>query len=316
MRAKSFACVLAVFFAVLALGGGCSKEENTLVYSKTKLKGVTNLRAFSAGANSVGLIWSPTPDTSNDQFIAIKVTARVGTTEWSSTTLPKNTAETFVVMDFLNEGTVYTFEVVCKAADNSANYTDSDPARITWAPARRLNNDNAVKVYEVAAPDSNGLQLFDGIGPHVFSSRVPAYQPIIDVVLDSTASGIVIMKSAHLNRFGGGTRRTKFSTFDTLASTFNYGRVAPPDPSTYVRDSIFIGPEIITSGRVYYVVTQDGNYARILLEKNSPTPGEPGSLLFGQAPNRYLRIRVSYQTSAGVIYAKPAVNGAGTVPAQ
>lgn len=316
MRAKKTASVLTLFAAVIALGVGCSKEENTLIYNKTKLRGVTNLRAFSAGANSVGLLWSATPDTSNNQFNAIRVTAKTGTAEWSSMTLPKNTFESVVIVDFLNEGTVYTFEVVCKAIDNSVNYADSDPVRISWAPARRLNGDIAVKVYEVAAPDSNGLQLFDGIGPHVFSSRVPAYQPVLDVVIDSTASGIVIMKSAHLNRFGGSTRRTKFSTFDTLANTFNYGRIAPPDPSTYVRDSIFIGPEIITSGRVYYVVTQDGNYARLLLEKNSPTPGEPGSLLFGQAPDRYLRIRVSYQTSAMIIYAKPGSGGPKATSAQ
>jgi len=308
MGARSIATLLAVAMVMI---GGCSKEENTLVYNKTKLRGVTNLRAFSAGANSVGLLWSATPDTSNSQFSSIRVTAKVGNAEWSSITVPRTTFESVVIMDFLNEGTVYTFEVVCVANAGSANYTDSDPVRISWAPARRLNGDIAVKVYEVSAPDSNGLQLFDGIGPHVLSARVPAFQPIIDVVIDSTASGIVIMKSAHLNRFGGGTRRTKFSTFDTLANSFNYARFAPPDPSTYVRDSIFIGPEIITSGRVYYVLTQDGNYARILLEKNSPTPGEPGSLLFGQAPNRYLRVRVSYQTSPGVIYAKPGSNDTG-----
>ncbi len=316
MGAIRLAIVLTISAGAMALVAGCSKEENTLVYNKTKLRGVTNLRAFSAGANSVGLLWSATPDTSNGSFTGIRVTARVGNAEWSSTTLPKNTFETVVIMDFLNEGTIYTFEVVCKAADNSPNYTDSDPVRISWAPARRLNADIAVKVYEVAAPDSNGLQLFDGIGPHVFSSRVPAYQPVLDVVIDSTASGIVIMKSAHLNRFGGGARRTRFSTFDTLANSFNYARVAPPDPSTYVRDSLFIGPEIITSGRVFYAVTQDGNYARLLLENDSPTPGAPGSLLFGQAPNRYLRIRVSYQTSAGIIYAKPGSSGAGTSPAK
>lgn len=303
--AKSLVASLTAVLVAAMTFSGCSKEENTLVYSKTKLKGVSNLRAFSAGANSVGLLWSASPDTSNSQLTTIRVIAKIGNTEWSSTTVPRTTNETVVLMDFLNEGTVYTFEVVCVASPNSANYTDSDPVKISWAPARRLNRDEAVKVYEGAAPDSNGLQLFDGIGPHVFSARTPAYQSVLDVVLDSTASGIVIMKSAHLNRFGGGVRRTRFSTFDTLASNFNYGRPAPPDPSTYVRDSIFIGPEIITNGRVYYAVTHDGNYARLLLEKNSSSPSEPGSLLFGTQPNRYLRIRVSYQIVSGVIYAKP-----------
>lgn len=312
MGAKPISLALLVVTCAAFLSHGCTKEENTLVYTKTKLAGVPNLRAFSAGANSVGLIWSASPDTGLSDFVDIRVTAKIGAVEWSSRTLPKLTHNSFIIMDFLNEGTVYTFEVVCRASAASQNYTDSDPVRINWAPARRLNEASPVKVYEVAAGDSNGFLLFDGIGgPRVFNARLPAYQPILDIVVDSTASGIVIMKSAHLNRFGGGTRRTRFSTFDTLANTFDAARSAPPDPSTYTRDSIFVGPEIITSGRIYYVVTQDGNYARILLEKNSPSPSEPGSLLFGQSPNRYIRIRVSYQTSSGIMYAKPGTGEGG-----
>jgi|GEM_PF-1711427 len=293
--------------AVVAVFVSCNKEENTLVYNKAKLAGVQNLRAFSAGANSVAIIWSASPDTNKSDFADITVNAKIGSSVWASRTFSKTFANTTVVIDNLNEGSVYSFEVVSRALANSQNYTDSDPVRVLWAPARRLNSGSAVRVYEIAAPDSNGLQFFDGIGAHVFSSRTPAYQPILDVVIDSTASTTVIMKSAHLNRYGGGQRHTRFSTFDTLASDLDVARSAPPDPSSYERDSIFIGPENRTTGRVFYAMTEDSNYVRILFERNTNPPPDPnsGSLLFGSQPRRYLSMKLSYQVSRGVIFAKP-----------
>ncbi len=296
--------------AVVAVFVSCNKEENTLVYNKAKLAGVQNLRAFSAGANSVALIWSASPDTNKNEFTDVTVTARIGNSVWASRTFSKTFGNATIVIDSLNEGSVYSLEVVSRASANSQNYADSDPVTVLWAPARRLNGGSAVRVYEIAAPDSNGLQFFDVMSgaAHVFSSRTPAYQPILDVVIDSTASGIVIMKSAHLNRYGGGQRHTRFSTFDTLASDLDVARSAPPDPSSYVRDSIFIGPQILTTGKVFYAVTEDSNYVRILFERNTnPNPPDPnsGSLLFGSQPRRYLSMRLSYQVSRGVIFAKP-----------
>ncbi len=297
--------------AVVAVFVSCNKEENTLVYNKAKLAGVQNLRAFSAGANSVAIIWSASPDTNKNEFTDVTVTAKIGNSVRASRTFSKTFGNATIVIDSLNEGSVYSFEVVSRASANSQNYADSDPVTVLWAPARRLNGGSAVRVYEIAAPDSNGLQFFDVISgaAHVFSSRTPAYQPILDVVIDSTASasGIVIMKSAHLNRYGGGQRHTRFSTFDTLASDLDVARSAPPDPSSYARDSIFIRAERLTTGKVFYAMTEDSHYARILFERNTNSPPDPnwGSLLFGTQPRRYLSMKLSYQFSRGIIFAKP-----------
>jgi hypothetical protein len=290
----------------IAIFAGSCKEENTLIFNKTKLAGVTNLRAFSNDANSVGIIWSLSPDTGKADYVETKVRALVGSTEVASFTLTNKliTDSVFIVQN-LNEGTVHTFEVVCRANPSSQNFTDSEPVKIQWAPARRLNGDIPVQLFEIASPqDLSGLQFFDGgIGSHVLSARNPTTQPVLDVVIDSTAAGVIIMKSGHLNPFGGGRRRTRFSTIETLTSTLSNPQSTAPAPSSYTRDSIFIGPQNITSGKIFYAVTHDTNYIRVFFEKNSASG--PGSLLFGQYPNRYLSLRFSFQTSKGIVFSKP-----------
>ena len=233
MGEKRFFITVVLLISVLATLVSCNKEENSLVYNKTKLVGVSNLRAFSVGANSVGLIWLASPDANKSEYVDTKITAKDGGAEWSSRTVPKTLTDSVIVIENLNEGTVYSFELVCRAVSTSENIADSDPVTVQWASARRLNGDVAIKVYEVASTkDSSGLLFFDGIGSRVLSARSPSYQPILDVVIDSTASGTVIMKSGHLNRLGGGRRKTKFSSFDTLASKLNFARSTAPAPST------------------------------------------------------------------------------------
>ncbi len=305
MGAKNSSYILFLML-VGVLFVSCNKEENTIIFSKTKLAAVTNLRAFSYDGNSVALIWTRSTDSDKSDFLDVRITVKDGASEYLTRVVSKAFTDSALIVSNLNEGTVYTFEIVSRAGAGSQSFINSDPVSIRWASARRLNGGAAIKVYEIASPDSTGLQFFDGLGVARVFGNIPAFQGIIDVVVDSTASGIVIMKSGHLNRLGGGLRRTKFSTFDTLVSTLNISRVTPPDPSTYTRDSIFIGPQSLTSGKMFYALTNDSNYVRILFERN-PNPSELtfGSLLFGTQPRRYLSVKLSYQITRGIIYAKP-----------
>lgn len=284
----------------------CNKEENTIIFSKTKLAAVTNVRAFSYDGNSVALIWTRSTDSDKLDFVDVRITVKDGTSEYLTRVVSKTFSDSALIVSNLNEGTVYTFEIVSRAVTGSQSFISSDPVSIRWASARRLNGGDAVRVFEIASPDSTGLQFYDNAS---FGSRVltnsSVTRPFMDVVVDSTASHSVIMKSGHLNRYGGGLRHTKFSTFDTLVSSLNIPRFEPPAPSTYTRDSIFIGPESITSGRMLFALTfdpnsNDSNYVRILCER-SPN----GSLLFGAQPRRYLSIKLSYQITRGIIYTKP-----------
>ncbi len=282
----------------------CNKEENTLIFSKTKLAAVTNLKAFSYDGNSVALVWTKSTDADKADFVDVRLIVKDGNSEYLTRVVPKTLTDSALVVSNLNEGTRYTFEVVCRAVSGSQTFVNSDSVAIKWASARRLNSGNAVRVFEIASPDSTSLQFFDGIGPRVYTNS-PSTRPLMDVVVDSTASGVVIMKSGHLNRYGGGVKRTRFSSFDTLVTTLDVPRSAPPTSSTYNRDSVFIGPESLTSGKLFYALTidqnsNDTNYIRILVER-SPN----GSLLFGSPPRRYLSVKLSYQVTKGIIYAKP-----------
>ncbi len=304
MGVKNYSFILFLMFACL-LFISCNKEENTIIFSKTKLAVVTNLRAFSYDGNSVALIWTKSTDSEKTDFADVRITVKDGASEYLTRIVSKTFSDSALVVSNLNEGTIYTFEIVSRAVSGSQGFVNSDQVTIKWASARRLNGGSAIRVFEIASPDSTGLQFFDGIGPRVYTTS-PSTRSLMDVVVDSTASGNIIMKSGHLNRLGGGLRRTKFSTFDTLVSDLNIGRVVPPAPSTYTRDSIFIGPQSLTSGKVFYALTNDSNYVRILFERN-PNFLEPtfGSLLFGTQPRRYLSIKLSYQITRGIIYAKP-----------
>ena len=138
MGEKPFSFKFVLLISALASLVSCTKEENVISYNKTKLSGVSNLRAFSVGANSVGLIWLASPDANKSEYVDTKITAKVGVAEWSTRTVPKTLTDSVIVIESLNEGTVYSFELVCKAASSSENFTDSDPVTIQWAPARRL----------------------------------------------------------------------------------------------------------------------------------------------------------------------------------
>ncbi len=300
---------------VLALGSvelGCTKDENVLIYNKTKLAGVRNLKAYSATATAIGLRWDPSSDTSNADFTHVQLTIKDGNSIYGGWLFGKSVRDTLV--NGLNEGVVYTFEFVSKASATSQDYEDGTPVSIQWAAAQRLNFevtsplDTVINLFEIrSTTGGSGLQFFELArrGPVVYSPTVAGNaQNKIDVLLDSLVNtpNSVILESAHRNPYLVGTaRRTRFSTFDTLASTLNVARATPPDPSTYTRDFVIIGPEQLNSGRIYYAVTNDTNYVRILVLRDPTT----NSLLGGTSPNRRVAMRLSYQLTPKVLYAKP-----------
>ncbi|MBI5472079.1 MAG: hypothetical protein HY961_07005 [Ignavibacteriae bacterium] len=285
-----------------------------IIYNKTKLAGVQNVRAYSATATAVGLRWDPSADSSKPDFSHIQLTIKDGNSIYGGWLFGKGVRDTLV--NGLNEGVVYTFEFVSKATANSENFEDGAPVAIRWAAAQRLNFevtaplDTVINLFEIrSTTGGSGLEFFELArrGPVVHSPRDANGQVKIDVLLDSLVNtpNSVILESAHRNPYLGGStvaRRTRFSTFDTLASTLNVARSVPPDPSTYTREFVIIGPEQLNSGKIFYAVTNDTNYVRILVMRDPIS----GSLLAGASPNRKVSMRLSYQLTPKILYAKPA----------
>ena len=78
-----------VMLVLTALSIRCTKEENTIIFNKTKLAGVTNLRAFSYDPNSVGLSWTKSTDADKSEFVDLKITVKDGSAEYLTRVVSK-----------------------------------------------------------------------------------------------------------------------------------------------------------------------------------------------------------------------------------
>lgn len=283
---------------------GCETTAPT----RTQLLSISNLRAYSKSSTEVGLIWTASPDTEIADEHRITVT---GGAAPLVVTVPIN--ESRVVIGDLTEGIIYTFSVIIRTYTGS--YADSWPVSIQWSPARRLTTigTSPIDVFEILSDSGarSGLQFYDprSAGPRVLPIDTTAgSHQIIDVLLDTTTtapSGILILESAHLNpRLPGlaQARRTRFSTVESDADSLDVGQVTPPAAATYTRDVVTLDTGTVSSGKIFYAVSQDTNYVRIFVQRQ----GSSGTLFLGDRPNRRIRVHLSYQREPGVIFSRPS----------
>ncbi len=294
---------------------GCNKEENSIIYTQRPLAPPTNLRAYSRDGTSVGLMWAVSADTGKlNDFVQTRI--RTITPEGvllSTATVGPLVSEATV--GSLDEGKVYTFEFTSIARIGSQDYKDSDPVTIQWAAARRYTTEGTapIEIYEIRSSTGNsGLQFFDRVtgGPKTRPISVSGgAQQLIDVLVDTSISGDLVLESAHRNPLlasGAQGRRTRFSTTILEANSLNFGSSSPPAENTFIREFVTVGPENINNGRLLYAITSDSNYVRILLQRDEAS----GTLLFGSLPNRRIRVQLSYQITPKVIYSRPIGQGA------
>lgn len=134
---------LAAFFIV-----GCNENPDDPGNGDgDEVEAVTNLKAVSLSATSVGLSWN-----------ASTTTGATYKVEWMNGTTSVGTADvsgTSTTVNGLIEGTAYAFTVVAVDADDN----ESDPVSVTWAPAARFTSDQekggVIRIYERDAPSAN-----------------------------------------------------------------------------------------------------------------------------------------------------------------
>lgn len=299
---------------------GCKEENAEEPPAKPKLAPLTNLRAYSAAeVGSVGLRWNSSVDSANAQFLEIQITVKDGNTVFSLLNVPKTITDT--VVRSLVDGTIYTFEVMAKApTSSSALVSNSDPAVIRWAPARRFTttSGNEIRLYETTAGrgdtlNPSGLSFLDPSTQEpkrISMSNPRADSLLIDIFVQTDNANSVSLQSA--NNYGGVNARpslrvTRFSSASQDVASLNDPRVAPPDTNSYLAGitSRGIDASPVTSSRIYFFRSYSGNYGRILVKQDPATR----SLIWGTAPNRFLNLEISYQTRAGVPFAKPVPAG-------
>jgi hypothetical protein len=306
MKAHPKILIVACLGALTLVLSGCPEDEVTTVEPPTNIEGVPYLGAYSANETSVGLVWEPSPDESSSEVLnpayTIKVKDPGGVTLQTLTAVKGQTSATVVG---LTEGTIYTFVVTMNIA---ATAVTDDSASVQWSPAKRRETEGGtnapIQVFETASTSfPSGLDIYSAAidGPQTLS-LLGSSNSLIDLfVFTDTASTDLIIRSAHLSGVIPTPKTTFFSTEVDESDNLEFDRSAPPDASTYSTSAVTISGATsgITSGRIIYGRTQENNYFRLLVMRNN------ASLVFGTSPDRFLTLRISYQSVAGVQFAKP-----------
>jgi hypothetical protein len=313
---KSCLRCLGSTLAIALLLVGCGKVDGTRITGpplggRTQLTPVSNLQAYSAGATSVGLKWTPSPSEDLPDFNNYYIRAKLGTDSIVSTATAA-AGDSSVVVDGLTEGVIYVFEVTTAANLNSTKYWNSVPRIIRWSPATRfesLPGGAPIKVFETSDSSGihSGLIFCDSAthAPKVVSTTSPGADSLaIDLYVLPNGTKNVYIKSASV--LHPTWRHTKFSSSGALpASSLDAPRYTNPDSSMFTWTSIIISSSTTASSVIYYFKTVTGNYGRLLLQRNPANR----SLIWGTSPALYLNVQISYQSVSNVLFAKTAASG-------
>lgn len=301
--------IIAVVFAAMVFGAwlGCNKDDNSNTPTTQPIVAPTNLRAYSAGPTSVGLLWNLSTSESDASFNNYLVTVKdpSGTVVGVSS-VAKGTPN--VTVNSLSEGVIYTFVVRSTAA---AGVVSSDSQSVRWSPARRYTTDSAngapIQLYEFRSTlGASGLQ-FNSNGSY---AKVRSLSTIInpdpdrflcDIYVDSINGGAIRLKNIALL---GYPRITFFSTegLRDAADNLNDPRPAPPDTNSYQSNTVDIPSTTVTYSKIAYARSAtDHKYVRILIQRNPSS----GLLYYGLGNDRYVVLQLSYQNTAGNWFARP-----------
>lgn len=262
---------------------------------KVKLKPVTNPLAYSLDSASVVIKWTKSADQNLLDLDAYLVRILTTTNQLIREQNVNKNLDT-VTLTGLTAGTIYNFQIISKAQSNSTKYINSDTVTIQWSPAWRFNTEGTIpiKIYESSSATgfASGLIFYNPATKQPKTvSLLSADSSLIDVYLYTVpGTSNVELRSSHLYR---PTRRiTRFSTISYDVNTLNDPRNAPPDTATYNKFDWRIDSVAVPTSKVLYFKGHNGNYGRILIERNSGN----GTLIWGSSPEQYITVRISYQT--------------------
>lgn len=269
--------LLLAFVGAIALFGflGCSKDGDVL--TPTELAPPTNLRAASGDAR-VFLTWTASPDSGSSDFAGYRIVTKTALSVVVDSTNTASTASSYTVSGLVNGG-IYTFTIQSVKSNGSV----SEKVTMQWGPTVRFGFQS---LYEFESTEPSGLQFLAG-------QRFPftvANKAVIDLWIDGRGGATPLLKSPSDYTVSTGWRTTLF--VETTASSFD-DVVAVPEVASF-RSTPGLP---IVSGKVYFAITQDGNYAKFRVES-------PGLRVDPANGKRFVNITVAYNSGAGH-WAKP-----------
>jgi hypothetical protein len=295
-RIKSRGIMLFTATILLLLIGACSSTDNP-VTPETPLKPPSNLMAYSKDKDQVGLTWTTSTDESATNFGSYQLRVKTGGTVVGGSYYPAKGSVSYTITG-LTEGTIYDFVLSTKTSSG----TVGDSVVVKWAPASRIVGDQsgkALQLYEWQSSKPSGLDLKNSAGYAEMVSMAGTLKTQADVLFgypyvnDKVDLGIEnpAVESASL-------KSTKISTVTYNTNTLDDPKTAPPGTETYTKDVLEIEKTTVSTGRIVFLKTQEGNYVRVLITNKN------GFMIQGTSPDRYLEVLVSYQSVTGVPYAK------------
>ncbi|MFN0159472.1 MAG: fibronectin type III domain-containing protein [Bacteroidota bacterium] len=278
---------------------GCESDDPT-GSGDTAIAGPSSLLAYSATETSVGLAWTLSPDEGRTDVPNPSYTIRVkDTTGVLLSTLTAVKGQSTLTVTGLTEGTVYLFVIRLNV---NAGVVSNDSSSVRWSPAKRRETEGSapIQVFETASSSfPSGLDVFSaGSNGPVTLSLTGGSNSLIDLyVFTEVGTSDLLIRSASLSSVIGTPKITLFSTTSQNADDLNSPQAAPPAPATYSTLELRVSAAAVTVGKIFFGRTQENNYFRLQVVRNS------GSLIFGSSPDRFLTVRISYQSTAGNPYA-------------
>ncbi|MEO8166676.1 MAG: fibronectin type III domain-containing protein [bacterium] len=279
---KSFLLALIGALGFFSLSG-CNKEGDVL--TPTELAPPTNMRATSGDAR-VYLTWTASPDAGSSDFAGYRIVTKtaLGVMVDSNNTAPS--ASSYTVAGLINGG-VYTFTIQSVKTNGSVSVN----ATLQWGSTVRYGFQS---LYEYDSNQPSGLQFLAGQRFNFTNAN----QAVIDLWIDGRASATPLLKSPDDYVPSTGWRRTLF--VETSATTFDE-YVVVPDVAAF-RSTPGL---TIVSGKVYFAITQGGNYVKFRVEP-------PGVQVDPANSKRFVNITVAYNSGVGH-WAKPLTSGPSTL---
>ncbi|PKL84510.1 MAG: hypothetical protein CVV22_12650 [Ignavibacteriae bacterium HGW-Ignavibacteriae-1] len=311
----SYSKLLAVLFASLLMGflvTSCTEDGPTDPNSE-KPAAPTNLMALSVNETTIHLKYDISSSEQNtlfqDYFLSYWV---VGETA-NPMTMAVAKGVNPIAVTGLSEGKIYEFQLVARYTNNE---NSAASANVKWSPASRFEKtiyNEDINLFERASLFASGLQIYYGSedGPRTRTTGNSADWDL-GVMIDGSTVKFGSASQLGFN-FNNQPQPTFMLTDHFLANAFNdvFDSRAMDDGdrnTKYTEHTVDLtnvtgNQNIIVYVRKYQPGKTRYNYAKIMIVRNPA-----GGFLYGTAPNRHIKLEISYQKVEDVPYAKTASN--------
>jgi hypothetical protein len=287
---------LLAFLTLSTLIFTACEEDDPVSADKPLPAAPTNLRATSLSSTEVQLKWDRSASHDSSWFAGYELTITGGS---PMTPIKIGKVDNYKVTG-LQEGVIYTFTL---KSVNTDNKTSTGSTSVIWSPASRFV-DSDIRMYVFESTNGSGLTLYGANNkPQNLKATERAQWHL---GLDNRTTGALWFGSAKLIDIGTATPTDKVEIADTYWETNSLDNVlekAALNTYNFAERRVNLlqldkGTGLVFVVRVMRQGQTNWNYAKVLVERGS------GGFLQGTGNDRYIQMKISYQKTVGVPYAK------------